>query len=79
MKILLKYWTPSSRRPKMRHGTNPRVLTQRLASLNFQKAYLRVTYGYDIDNFGKKKLFYNDGEYFNKKDLKQAFRAFIEK
>ena len=79
MKILLKYWTTGSKQPKIRHGTNPRVLTQKLASPNWQKAYLKVSYGYDIDNFGKKKLFYNDGEYFNKKELKQAFRAFIEK
>jgi len=79
MKILLKFWTKNSRRPILRYGTNPRVLTQKLASLNWQKAYLKVSYGYDIDNFGKKKLFYNEGEYFNKKDLKQAFRAFIEK
>ena len=79
MKILLKYWTTGSKQPKIRHGTNPRVLTQRLASLSFQKAYLKITYGYGVDNFGKKKLFYNDGEYFKSSELKKAFRAFIEK
>lgn len=42
------------------------------------KAYIRVYSGRFIDNRGKMNDFYNDGEYFNKKDLLKAYKAFIE-
>ena len=79
MKILLKFWTKGKREPKIRHGTNPRVLAQRIASANFQKAFLKVVYGKDIDVDGNLVQFDNEGYYDNKKDLRQAFRAFTEK
>lgn len=63
----------------MRYGTNPRVLGQRLASASFYKAKILVTYGKKLDNFDKMTEFSNEGEYFNKKDLQQAFRAFCER
>jgi len=42
------------------------------------KVYLRVSYGKDIDNFGKLTNFYNDGEYKTKRDLLFALSAFAE-
>ena len=42
------------------------------------KIYLRVYYGQDINNFGKKVAFFNDGWYENQKDLMLAFEAFAE-
>ena len=56
MRILLNFWTKDAKRPILRYGTNPRVLGHKLASLKWEKAFLRVTYS---------------GEYFNKKDLQQ--------
>jgi hypothetical protein len=43
-----------------------------------KKVYLKILYGYDIDNYGHRKLFYNDGDYTNKKDFNLAFIAFSE-
>lgn len=78
MKILLKFWQKGKNQPITRHGANPRVLTQKLASANFEKAYLKVSYGRGLNVFGKMTEFLNEGEYFTKQDLKLAFRAFCE-
>ncbi len=43
------------------------------------KIYLRVSYGFAIDNFNKKTCFYNEGWFDNKEDLLLTFKAFIEK
>jgi hypothetical protein len=43
------------------------------------KVYLKVIYGKFIDNFGKKTLFMNEGDYTNKKDFMLALKAFTEK
>jgi hypothetical protein len=79
IRILLKFYGKNGKLLKYRHGDNPRVLSQRLASLKWQKAYLKVVYGKDIDCLGRRVTFYNDGFYLKVKNLKQAFRAFIEK
>lgn len=42
------------------------------------KAYIRVSYGKKVDNYGKLSNFYNDGWYDNKKDLTLMFKAFDE-
>jgi hypothetical protein len=76
MKILLRYWTKKDGVPKIRRGTNPRVLTQRLASLSFYKAFLKVTYPNINHEYPSEP--HNEGYYFNPHDLKLAFRAFIE-
>jgi len=43
------------------------------------KVYLKVNYGRDYDVWGKYTYFYNDGDYFRKKDFWLAFNAFCEK
>lgn len=43
------------------------------------KTYLRVSYGKQVDCFGKLSNFYNDGFYYSKEDLWLAFDAFTEK
>jgi len=54
----------------------------RIRSINWRdgvkKVYLRVSYGKDLDNFGKVTNFYNDGEYKTKRDLLFALSAFAE-
>ena len=76
MKILRKFWQKGKRQPIRRYGTNPRVLAQKLASLNWEKVYLKVSYGKELDVFDKLTEFYNDGYYTDKKELKKAFKAF---
>jgi len=57
-------------------------LTQRLAwdisQNSFLKAYLKVSYGKKLDIYNKMTEFINEGYYDKKKDLRQAFRAFIQ-
>lgn len=79
MKILLTYRNKDGKRIFHRFGTNTRVLAQRIASDKFYKANLKVSYGKKEDTFGKLVEFTNEGDYFTKKDLQQAFRAFTEK
>ncbi len=43
------------------------------------KVYLKVNYGKDYDVWGKYDYFYNDGDYFKKKDFWLALDAFCEK
>jgi hypothetical protein len=42
------------------------------------KAYLRVSYGQQIDNNGRHFTAYNDGHYNNKSELMFALRCFNE-
>ena len=51
------------------------------AELLFKKGYLitiRVSYGYGIDNFGKRVLFDNEGTYEDIESLKLAFKTFVK-
>jgi hypothetical protein len=54
---------------------------RRLRTISWQddtSCYLCVSNGKDYDVFGQYRTFYNDGEYTNRKDLFQAFKAFTE-
>ncbi len=44
--------------------------------LGIKNAYIKVSYGKDLDNFGKRSEFYNDGYYDNKKELLLVFKYF---
>lgn len=59
-----------------------RRFTNRLRTINWQnrplKVYLRVSYGRKKCAQGCICTFYNDGWYYNKKDLLWAFDAFTE-
>lgn len=51
------------------------------AELFIKKGYLitiRVSYGFGIDNFGKRVLFDNEGTYNDIESLKLAFKAFVK-
>jgi hypothetical protein len=64
------------------HTHSLRRFTKSLRTINWQNmpcVYLRVLYGVSKDVNSRKVNFYNDGDYFNKTDLFQAFIAFIEK
>lgn len=53
----------------------------KLGTINWQNrpsVYVRINYGYFLDNFGKKQMFYNDGIYDDKNDLIRAVKAFTE-
>ena len=59
-----------------------RRFTKKIGTINWENGqitvYLRVNYGRYKNNYGKLVNFYNDGEYETKKDLLQAFKAFID-
>lgn len=42
------------------------------------KVYLRVSYGKQLNNYGKMESFWNDGYYKNKEDFNLALEAFTE-
>lgn len=42
------------------------------------KVYLRVNYGKHLSGRNKIESFWNDGDYYNQKDLCQALEAFTE-
>lgn len=41
-----------------------------------RKAYLKMSYGQKLDNYGKLSDFYNDGYYDNKEELLRVFKYF---
>lgn len=77
-------------RVKTTHGTkkymssNIRSFSRRLLRLvnfhnrDFVSVYIKVSYGKQIDVFGKKINFYNDGTYTDEKEFNKAYQAFIE-
>lgn len=84
MKILLRIY----RNQKLIKKTNPadrskwRKLYSKLAWAQNKKGqfkyYIHVEYGYKINNWGKRCMFYNSGTYTNIHEAKEAFKAFIE-
>jgi hypothetical protein len=64
------------------HTTSLRRFYHRIGTINWQlrgkKVYLRISYGQDIDCWGEKVYFYNDGNYTTKHDFQKAFNAFLE-
>jgi hypothetical protein len=78
MRTIITYWDKRGRRLTHRFGANVRVLGGKIAWDKFYKAKLRVSYGKRENCWGKLVEFVNEGIYFNRKDLQQAFRAFIE-
>jgi hypothetical protein len=42
----------------------------------FDKAYVKVDYGMKENTYGKRVMFYNDGWYHNKKDLRDIIKIF---
>ncbi|MFH1792134.1 MAG: hypothetical protein ABH819_00635 [Patescibacteria group bacterium] len=46
---------------------------------NKGRVYLKVSYGKHLNNFGKTIVFYNDGDYQDKKSFYLALNAFLEK
>ena len=55
-----------------------RRLYAKLASARAQKYLVRVEYGKDKTNTGTTEMFYNEGEYDNPRDAREALKAFIE-
>lgn len=45
---------------------------------NGRSFFIRATYGYEVDTFGKRVLFQNTGTYETVEDLKWAFQAFVK-
>lgn len=43
-----------------------------------EKVYIKVVDGFGTDNWGRRRLFYNDGLYSNYKELLKAYYSFIE-
>ena len=78
MKILLKLWKKSGK-VKRYVSEKKRRIFHFIGTDNWEKAYIRVNYGYGTNGFAQPTLFHNDGTYFNKKDLIWAINAFTEK
>jgi len=78
MKITLKLVSKAGKVKWYFVGTKKRFIYW-LTHGKFSKAIVRVEYGKEKDNHGKMVMFYNEGEYTNKKDALQALRAFCEK
>jgi hypothetical protein len=64
------------------HTHSYRAFLSEIRRLKFleskSKAYLRVSYGQQIDNNGRHFTAYNDGHYNNKSELMFALRCFNE-
>lgn len=58
-------------------GTASRFLSKLRGSL-WSRCVIRVSYGKQKDVYGKMVEFTNEGEYDNKHDAIQAFKAFLE-
>lgn len=75
MKIKMRLTKNNGEVKWYRSGTIRRFLS-RLTHDQFEKAYVWVGYGEQLDNHGKLIKFFNDGEYINKQKATQALRAF---
>ncbi|MFC1656499.1 hypothetical protein ACFL14_00835 [Patescibacteria group bacterium] len=70
MFFTLKIWRKNGKvdvYPKLK---NKNKIFRLVQDGDFEKAYIKVMYD---------RVFYNDGEYENKKDLVEVFRVFMEK
>jgi hypothetical protein len=76
-KVKVKLVLMSGKARLYKKGTSKRFINK-IQRYDWIKCYIKVCYGKNIDVFGKKKEFYNDGEYEDKKEAIQALRAFLE-
>ncbi len=76
-RIILRVWK-NGENSKTYRTTKSKRFYSVVEAEDFQKAYLKVSYGKDKTNFGKNEEFYNDGDYMTKKELIEAFKAFTE-
>jgi hypothetical protein len=75
-KYLIKFYFSNHEIRKCLSNGDTRRISTKIGLVNFEKAYLKVTYGKAICNLGCLCEFYNDGWYYSKEDLKQALDNF---
>lgn len=77
IKVSLMFTDKRGKTKKYFAGTSRRFIS-RIQREDFALCYVHVVYGKDRDNFGKIRMFHNDGEYDNKQEAATILRAFIE-
>lgn len=74
--LYLKIITPRGKIRKYTSNTSPRRIYSQIEANNFQKAYVKVSYGKKKCIDGCMCEFHNDGWYANKQELNQAVKTF---
>jgi hypothetical protein len=77
-KILIKFYTKNGEIRKYTSKGSTRKISLKISLVDFEKAYLKVSYGEKICSYGCICLFYNDGWYKTKADLLYMLKAFCE-
>lgn len=79
MNMIIRIWKENSRKPITKlYSDRTRRFSSSVVPDSIKKAYLKVSYGNKEDVSGEKSEFFNDGEYYSKKDLLIALRNFME-
>ena len=73
----LKIWDKNGKTTIFPLTTRRRRLFSRLRHVPYAKVYIKVEYGYDVDVFGKRVMFYNDGYYTERREAVKALQAFL--
>ena len=76
MRIVLRLY--SKGKAKKYFGTSLRRMLYWIEHNNFDKGYVKVSYGRFPANDGKIAEFYNDGVYTDKKELTTVLKIFCE-
>jgi len=76
--ILLKLYLENGEMRKYTSRSYTRRISSFVSHVNFEKAYVKVSYGKKICSYGCLCNFYNDGWYDNKEDLLYMLKAFWE-
>lgn len=75
-KYSLKIFNDKGEMKRYNSNGNSRRISSIISRVNFKKAYIKVSYGKKICILGCLCEFYNDGWYYNNKELLQAFNYF---
>jgi len=78
LKLRLKAWKNGKMMVDTTRSSKQRLRGIIRSQKGIDRYYLKVTYGKGLTNTGVEEI-YNDGEYFNKKDLLTAFSIFTSK
>jgi hypothetical protein len=75
-RIQVRLYLENGKIKELRSDRFIRRILSTISLTQFTKAYIKVRYGMKLDNFGKRTMFYNDGWYTDKKELKDIIKVF---
>lgn len=78
MNILLKFWQKGKDGATLRQSSDPQEMHRVLGRAEFEKAYLKVTYGKMVNVWGDTVDVYNHGRYTSKRKARKALKAFVQ-